>query len=72
MQSPDRVIREEDLLAQMGWVRDLARALVRDPALAEDVAQEAWLTATLRPPRSYEGEGGLRAWLATVVRNLVR
>jgi RNA polymerase sigma factor (sigma-70 family) len=72
MQNPERSIREADLLAQMGWVRELARALVPDPTLAEDLAQETWLTATARPPRTLDGEHGLRAWLSTVVRNLAR
>lgn len=31
------------LLEEANWVHALARRLVRDPHLAEDVAQEAWL-----------------------------
>ena len=33
------------LLAQSGWVRSLARHLVRDPYRADDVAQETLLAA---------------------------
>lgn len=58
------------LLAQTDWVLDLARSLV-DPVHAEDVSQEAILIALRHPPRAYEDEPGLRAWLRRVVVNLV-
>jgi RNA polymerase sigma-70 factor (ECF subfamily) len=54
------------LLGQADWVRRLARGLVADAHLAEDLAQDALLLALERPPRS----AGLRGWLAAVVRNL--
>lgn len=60
--------RMQTLLDHRAWVRDLARRLVRDPGVADDVAQEALLAAlesSAPPPRS------IRAWLGTVVRNLV-
>ncbi|MEM9380147.1 MAG: RNA polymerase sigma factor [Planctomycetota bacterium] len=72
MEGTTRTIRPEELLAEMGWVRQLARGLVADPALAEDLAQEAWIAASTRPPAALHGAGALRAWLATVVRNLAR
>lgn len=53
------------LLADLDWTRRLARTLVRDAATADDVAQEAWLAAR-------QSARGGRAWLAGVVRNLVR
>jgi RNA polymerase sigma factor (sigma-70 family) len=53
------------LLAQAGWLRRFARALVGDAAAAEDLAQETMLSALRRP-----APGGGRAWLATVARNL--
>jgi RNA polymerase sigma factor (sigma-70 family) len=53
------------LLAQAGWLRRFARALVGDPAAAEDLAQETMLSALSRP-----ASAGGRAWLATVARNL--
>jgi RNA polymerase sigma-70 factor (ECF subfamily) len=64
-------IREEELLAQMGWVRALARSLLSDPSIAEDVAQDTWVAATERPPRARDG-AGLKAWLASVTRTLAR
>ncbi len=33
----------EQLLADIAWIRRLARALVRDDATADDVVQETWL-----------------------------
>ena len=60
--------RTERLLAQSGWVRALARKLVRDPHRADDLAQEACLAAIRDGPRPE----GLRAWIAAVLRNLVR
>ncbi len=71
MESMPPAIRHEELLAQMGWVQSLAASLVRDPNVAQDVAQETWLLALERPPRATTGPG-LRAWLATVTRTLAR
>jgi RNA polymerase sigma-70 factor (ECF subfamily) len=59
-----------ELLAQVGWVRALARELLpADPLLAEDVVQETVLAALRRPP---DGERSVSGWLATVLRNFVR
>src|SRR5262245_41232321 len=55
----------EALLAEHAWAQRLARRLVRDAALADDVAQEATVRALGREPGP-----GLRAWLGGVVRNL--
>lgn len=49
------------------FLRVLAQSLVHDEQLADDVVQEAWVAVLLRPPRA---AGGLRPWLAAVVRNL--
>jgi len=57
------------LLEDLGWVRALARGLVRDEALAEDLVQETWLEAA---ERKWPGGRPPRAWLATVLRNLFR
>jgi len=57
------------LLAQQGWVESLARGLVRDSSLAQDLAQEAWLRVSATPPRE---AGALRGFVAGVVRNLKR
>ncbi|MHC4831654.1 MAG: sigma-70 family RNA polymerase sigma factor, partial [Planctomycetota bacterium] len=72
MESTSQQLQQEQLLAQMGWIRGLAKGLVADPSLADDIAQEAWLAAQTAPPTRLEGEGSLRAWLTTVVRNLAR
>ncbi len=58
----------ERLLAQEGWLRRLARALVADASLADDVAQETWARVLERPPQSVESP---RAWLARVARRVV-
>ncbi len=59
-----------ELLAHLGWVQRLARALVRDAAGAEDLAQEA-VRVTLEQPRGRVGSGAtMRAWLRGVVRRL--
>ncbi|MBL9086982.1 MAG: sigma-70 family RNA polymerase sigma factor, partial [Planctomycetia bacterium] len=59
----------ETLLAHEGFVRGLARQLVTGDADVDDVVQQTFVAALEHPPRS---EGGLRGWLATVVRNVVR
>ena len=45
--------------------------LTRDPQLAEDVVQEALLRAWKAPDILRQEESSARAWLFTVVRNLV-
>lgn len=47
------------------WLRGLARRLVHDPGLADDLVQETWLTRLCRPDIGTVGMG----WLATVMRN---
>jgi RNA polymerase sigma factor (sigma-70 family) len=59
----------EQLMVEMDWVRRLARALLRDDAAADDVAQETWLIAASEQP---DEDRPLRPWLARVVRNLSR
>ena len=58
-----------ELLRHRDWVHRLARALVVDPATADDVEQEVWLRAILAPPRIV---GAARSWLGRVLRNVVR
>lgn len=57
-----------DLLAELGWLRTLARRLVRDPNRADDLVQDVCAVALKQdqPPRSW------RAWLSTVLPNLAR
>ena len=48
----------------------LALAVTRDPALADDVAQEAFLRAW-RAASTYDGvRGSVAAWLLTITRNV--
>lgn len=68
MTSGSPTIALESLLEHTGWVRSLASQLVRDPDLADDLAQETMLAALEArgaPVRSP------RAWLGRVLRNLL-
>ena len=58
----------ESLLEHAGWVRRLARTLVADAHLAEDLTQDTLMRALEHPPRT---DQPVRGWLATVLRNLV-
>lgn len=59
-----------ELLAEhTTWLRSLSRALVRDEALADDLAQDAAVAALERPPAH---GASVRAWLRSVVVNRVR
>lgn len=63
----------EWLLAQGAWMRSLARGLLGDSALAEDVVQESYAAALTRGPRALGPDRErLRPWLAAVVGNLAR
>lgn len=55
------------LLSNGNWVRKLARDLLYDKDMVDDVMQEVWIAALSRPPSKPEA---LRAWLRQVVRNL--
>lgn len=70
MNTTSRAIREEELLAHMGWVRSLARSLLGDTAAADDVTQEAWLRARTHGDRTEPS--ALRVWLGAVTRTLAR
>jgi RNA polymerase sigma-70 factor (ECF subfamily) len=56
----------EELLAHGRWVRRLARSLVADPNVADDLEQQTWTAALARPPAE---RGNLRGWLARVLRH---
>jgi RNA polymerase sigma-70 factor (ECF subfamily) len=60
-----------DLLAEHDWLRRLARSLVAGRDLADDAVQETWLRVLRAAPEA----GALqrpRAWLRTVLENVVR
>ncbi len=59
----------EELLEHFEWIQGLARRLVDDPYMADDLSQEAWLAALRSPAPT---GGALRAWLAKLLRNLAR
>ncbi|HEX6884191.1 MAG TPA: sigma-70 family RNA polymerase sigma factor, partial [Planctomycetota bacterium] len=56
-----------ELLAQIGWMRGLARSLVADPDEAEDLVQDAVVVALEKRTAVRVDLGG---WLRTVLRNL--
>ncbi len=57
------------LLEHTTWLRALARSLVLDPNLADDLTQDTFVVALEHPPRDGSNP---RAWLSTVLRNLLR
>ncbi|MCU0862605.1 MAG: sigma-70 family RNA polymerase sigma factor [Planctomycetes bacterium] len=60
---PSRTL--DTLLAQSDWVTALARALVRDPATADDAVQATWLDVLAHPPSTLQSP---RSFLATLLR----
>lgn len=86
MSPPPLRFDTEELLAQIGWVRELALRVASDAHVAEDLTQDTLLVAlrgresgTLAPLPVGEGAvlddarpASLRRWLAAVVRNLGR
>ncbi len=69
--STGAVVSVAELLAHDAWVQRLARTLVAGHAVvdAADVAQETWRRVLAQLPRH---RGHLRAWLASIARNVVR
>ncbi len=59
---------EQVVLPHLDAAYNLARWLVRDPALAEDIVQDAVVRA-LQYFASFRGDSGGRAWLLQIVRN---
>ncbi|NOT31444.1 MAG: sigma-70 family RNA polymerase sigma factor [Planctomycetes bacterium] len=58
----------DSALAETGWLRRLARSLVKDAHRAEDAVQATLATALERR----EGRRSPRAWLAAILRNELR
>ncbi|TAJ13612.1 MAG: sigma-70 family RNA polymerase sigma factor [Planctomycetota bacterium] len=59
----------EQLLAEAGFLRRLARELARDDSRADDLVQDTFAAALEHPPSR---PGPLRGWLAAIARNLSR
>lgn len=57
---------EQLLRTHMGWLRQLAGDLCRDPHDAEDLAQTAALAVLRHPPTN---PGSIRSWLRTILHN---
>ncbi|MCZ6786649.1 MAG: sigma-70 family RNA polymerase sigma factor [Planctomycetota bacterium] len=68
MQKDDARPSPEELLRHRSFLASLARSLVGDEHLAQDVVQDAYVAALERPPAG----PNVRAWLAAVTRNLAR
>jgi len=61
-----------ELLACVERARPLARCLVRDPNLADDILQDVYLLALERPPRRARAGSELWAWMRRVVTTMAR
>ncbi|MCE9594333.1 MAG: RNA polymerase sigma factor [Planctomycetes bacterium] len=59
-------VPHDDLVQHERFLHALARKLVHDEDLANDVVQDTWLAALRHPPRARET---VRAWLARVTYN---
>jgi RNA polymerase sigma-70 factor, ECF subfamily len=66
---PSRVSLRSELVAMLPSLERRAYRWCRDPAEAQDLAQDTVLRALGNGP-SFDSEGHLRAWLYTVLRNL--
>lgn len=66
---PEPIPTDAELWRQAERLRALARTLIADPGLGEDVVQDAWVAALRRPAAA---RASLGAWLAGTVRNLAR
>jgi RNA polymerase sigma-70 factor (ECF subfamily) len=64
----DRAALGRLVAREHSWLVRLARAVVRDDALADEVVQDAWI-AVIRALGSFEGRSSLRTWMATIVLN---
>ena len=59
----------EGLLAERTWLQGLARRMVADAHLADDLAQETWIAGLRAPLRVLQTPAKLRAYLAGCLRN---
>jgi RNA polymerase sigma factor (sigma-70 family) len=66
MERPEPQHGVEDFLDHQEFLKRLARVLLRDPLLADDVVQETWIASRRGPA---PGQPGGRAWFAGILRN---
>jgi len=64
----DRAATERFVRTHAGWMLALAQRYVKDPALAEDCVQEAFLLA-FRGIGTFQGRSALKSWLHRIVVN---
>lgn len=64
----DRAALSRLVTREHSWLVRLARSIVKDGAVADEVAQDAWV-AVIRSLASWEGRSSLRTWMATIVLN---
>ncbi|NQU48158.1 MAG: sigma-70 family RNA polymerase sigma factor [Planctomycetes bacterium] len=64
----DSTPKLDALLSHSAWVRQLARAIVKNHDVADEVEQEAWRIALERPPQN---TSNLKAWWTRVVHTTV-
>ncbi len=69
MEAHSSAFDAERLLEHVDWIGALARRLVADGDVAEDIVQETWASALEHRPAS---DRPLRPWLASVLRNFAR
>lgn len=65
------VVEAEQFAAHRGTVRGVLLRLVRDPALADDLVQEALLRAT-RAAATMRGDAAPATWLTAIALNVAR
>ena len=69
MSNLEESLPADELLAHVSWIRRLARNLVADHELAEELVQETCVVALERGPRD---RSRLKGWLGSVMRNALR
>lgn len=69
MESDSPRVTLEMLLEHREWLRRLALSVARDPSVADDLEQDAWIAAMHKPPREPRA---IRGWFRQVVKNAFR
>lgn len=64
----DKVATEEFVRANLGWMLAVAKRIVRDAAIAEDVVQEAF-SSVFTNLESFRGNSTLKTWIHRIVVN---